>query len=89
MNKIKSLSQILVSAYLIRLLVTGASLGDALVMIGLCGLYGLFMHLEALANALEAKKHPEANGELKEKVAELEKALSLTSNKVAAMQIRR
>lgn len=82
MNKIKSLTQILVSGYLIRLLITGASIGDAIVIIALSALYGFYMHLEA-------SKEPVANQDLKDKIASLETLVNSASTKVAALQLRR
>lgn len=82
MNKIKSLTQILVSAYLVRLMLTGADVGDALVILSLSALYGFHMYLDN-------KKEPEANRELKDKIAEVEKIAQQTQTKVSAMQLRR
>ena len=82
LNKIKSLSEILVSCYVLRLLVTGASIGDALVIIALSGIYVTNMYLES-------KKEPEANVELKNRLSDVEKLVQQASSKVSAMQIRR
>ena len=82
MNKIKSLTEILVSLYLVRLLLTGASIGDALVMLGLSGLYAFYMHLET-------KNVPEANQDLKDRIDAVEKLAESANSKISVMSIRR
>lgn len=82
MNKIKSLTQLLVSSYLIRLLITGASIGDALVIISLSSLYGLFLYLDN-------KKQPEANKDLKDRIIAVEEMVQKANSKVSALQLRR
>lgn len=82
MIKINHLSQILLAAFLCRLLIKGASIGDSLAIIALCGVYGLHMYLEHI-------KEPEVNKELKEKVAQLEDKVSKQENKLGAIALRR
>lgn len=82
LDKCKSLSQLLVCSYVIRLLITGASLGDALALASLAGVYGYFLYLES-------KREPEINKEIKEKVILLEKLTEQTNNRLSAMQLRR
>lgn len=82
LNKVKSLTQILLSAFLIRLLVTGASIGDALTMLSLSSLYGFWMYLQS-------KVEISPNKEIKDRVVELEERLSTVQNKVGAMGMRR
>lgn len=78
--KIKSLTQVLLSAFLVRLLVTGASIGDALALISLSGLYAFWCYLEF-------KKEPEANKEIKNKLFELEEKVRTTENKIGAFSL--
>lgn len=82
MNKIKSLTQILLSVYLFRLLLTGASIGDSLVILCLSGLYGYYLYSED-------KKIPEANVDIKNRLLAAEKQMEATNNKLSAMQLRR
>ena len=72
----------LVPAYVIRLLITGASIGDALVIIALSGIYAFYMHLEA-------KREPEVNKDLKDRLVSVEAMVQQANTKVSAMQIRR
>lgn len=78
--KIKSLTQILLSAFLVRLLVTGASIGDAISLLSLSGLYAFWSYLEF-------KKEPEANKELKTRLIELETKVSSSESKIGAMTL--
>jgi hypothetical protein len=82
MFKIKSLTQILLSAFLIRILVFGASIGDAIAISALAGLNGFWMYLEF-------KKVPEPNKEIKDKLIEMEERVSSVQNKVGALGLRR
>lgn len=82
MIKPKALSQILVSAYLVRLMITGASIGDALVIASLTGLYGYWMYLEFI-------REPEANQDLRDKVAKMEDKINNTEAKIGAVMLRR
>lgn len=82
LNKIKDLSQICLGAYVIRLLITGATIGDALVILGLSGLYGFFCHLQS-------KKEPIVNQDIKDRLVVLETKASNYDNKIGALQLRR
>jgi len=81
-NKIKDLSQILVSCYVLRLLITGATIGDALVIASLSGLYGFYRYLDS-------KKEPVANQELKDRISGLETKTSNMDNKLGVLTLRR
>ena len=81
-NKVKSLSQLLVPAYTIRLLATGASLGDALVIIALSGIYAFYMYLEE-------KRELEVNKDIKDRLVQVETMVQQANTKVSAMQLRR
>jgi hypothetical protein len=80
--KPKSLTQVLLSAFLIRLLVTGASIGDALALLSLSGIYAYFLYLEST-------HVPEANKDLKDRLVALEDKVSKTENKIGAMTLNR
>lgn len=71
---------VLLLAFLVRILVTGATFGDALVIIGLSGLYG-FQHY------LDSKKEPVANKMLWDRVADLEQQLLSTRDSVNAVKL--
>lgn len=82
MLKPKSLTQVLVSVFLIRLLVTGASIGDALVIIALSGLYALYMHIES-------NIQPEANQDIRDRLKAVEDKAANTDTKMGALTLRR
>lgn len=82
MEKMKSLSQILLALFVCRLLVTGASIGDALALAALSAVYGLYLHLEY-------KREPEVNTEIKEKISQLEEKVNKQENKLGAIALRR
>ena len=68
MNKFKELLNfplLILSFFLIRLLITGASIGDSIVTLGLAALYGFYYHTES-------NKEPEINVEFKAKFISLE-----------------
>lgn len=71
---------LLIFSYLIRLLITGASLGDALVVL----VFGL---LVAGRDYLEHIREPEANLELKTRIDELEKTQDSIKSKVSSLTI--
>jgi hypothetical protein len=76
----KHLPVFLITAYLIRLLAFGASLGDAIVMIVLGALYAGYVYLDHI-------KQPEANADLKTRLGELEKIQTLLKNKVDSFSL--
>lgn len=82
MFKVKSLTQILLSAFLIRLLVFGASIGDAIAILALAGLNGFWMYLES-------KKVAEPHKEITDRLVQVEERVSTIQNKVGAMGLRR
>jgi hypothetical protein len=80
MQKHLNLPTLILSSFLIRLLVLGAGIGEALVIIGLSALYGY--HL-----LLESKKQTPVNKEIVDRIVELEEQLSITKNKVNAINL--
>jgi len=70
-----------VSVFLVRLLITGASIGDALVIIALAALYGLYLHIEAA-------KEPSVNEDIRLSIKALEEKVSKSENKIGAMSLR-
>lgn len=60
--------QMILFAYLIRLLVVGASIGDALAFIGLASLYGFYYYLNY-------KKEPSVNEQFRADVVQLQEDL--------------
>lgn len=71
----KYFNHIALSLLLLRLLVTGASIGDALALIGLSSLLGYQFFLES-------KKQPIPNKEITDRLLEVEEKLTIISNKV-------
>lgn len=62
-------------SFLIRLLITGASVGDSIVMIALCGLYAGHLYMES-------KKQVPVNKEIVDKINQLEELMNKTRDKV-------
>lgn len=71
----------LLGAYLIRLLVTGASVGDSLTIIGLSSLYAFFLFLES-------KKQTPVNKQYWDRLVELEERVKLHNDNFSALQIK-
>lgn len=82
MIKPKSLTQVLLSAFVIRLLVTGASIGDSLAVLSLSAIYAFYLYLES-------KKEPVANKDLSDRIALVEEKIQKTDTKVGALALRR
>lgn len=78
MVKYLILPSISLIAYLIRLLITGASIGDALVMIGLSSLYFAIYYY---------KGHIEepVNKEIQDRIVELEEQVKVSKDKMNAI----
>ncbi len=70
----------LLICYLTRLLIFGASVGDALVMLSLAGLFGFIQHLNT-------KKIPEVNQEIKSDLELIKKEFTDVKSKVNALTI--
>jgi hypothetical protein len=78
--KITHLGQILLSSFLVRLLITGASIGDALALMGLGAVYGIHIYLDA-------KKIPDPNIEHKARIDSLENKIQLLESKLGVMTL--
>jgi hypothetical protein len=77
----KSLIEMLLSLFVARLLITGASIGDALAILSLSGVYGLYLHIES-------KKEPRVNQDILDRLASVEDKASKTETKVGAVLIK-
>jgi len=84
MDKLSSLKRyfphFLIFSYLIRLLICGASLGDALVVLVFGALYAGHEYLDHI-------REPEANKELKNQIKSLQESQELLKNKVGSVTI--
>ncbi len=80
MAKLLNLPTFLISAYLIRLLITGAGLGDSIVFIVLGALLAGHAYLEHI-------REPEANKELKEKISQMDERLITVKQKVDSFSL--
>ncbi len=80
MAKYLNLPTFLISSFIIRLLITGAGLGDALVVLSLAGLYAGHLYLEHI-------REPEANPELRARLSLTEAMLEKVKNKVDSMNL--
>jgi nitrogen regulatory protein PII-like uncharacterized protein len=80
MKSYLNLPTLILISFLIRLLIMGASIGDALVIIALSSLYGFFYFIES-------KKEPEANKELKDRIVELEEQVKIVKDKAASLSL--
>ncbi len=78
---LKHLPCLFLFSLLTKVIVFGASTGDALALIALSSLYGFHLHLES-------KKEVPANKTILEKLSFLEEQYRLSSAKVAALQIQ-
>lgn len=76
----KLLPAILLSAYIVRLLLVGASIGEALVIISLSSLLGLKMYLE------DNKEEP-INDEIKKQITQLNEELKTIKDSVASIKL--
>lgn len=74
------LPSLLLISYLIRLLATGATIGDAIVIIALSTVYSGYVWLES-------KKEPVPNQDIKNRLIELETAIEATKNKMNSISI--
>ena len=74
----KYLPQVLLSSLLIKCLITGSSIGDALGLIGLASLVGFNLYLDV-------KREIPVNKEIKDRLLELEESVRETKSKVSAI----
>lgn len=76
----KYLPSLLLSAFLVRLLITGADIGEAIVITALSCLYGGFMYLEH-------SKQPTPNKDIYDKISDLEDQLKGTKDKLNSVSL--
>lgn len=79
---LKFTPQALLVAYLVRLLLTGACVGDALALFALVGLYAFFEYIEL-------KKQVPINKDALERITLLETKYSEANNKLTALTLNR
>lgn len=77
----KNLAPFVLSAYIIRLLITGASIGDALALIGLSALYSYFLFLES-------KKEIPVNKQYWDRFIELEERVKSNQENLNSLQVK-
>lgn len=77
---LKYFPSLLLSSYLIRILVTGSSVGDAISLFALCSLF-------AYNTFLESKKQTPVNKDVYDKISYLEEQLGLTKSKLSSIQL--
>lgn len=77
---LKHISLVLLSLLLARVLITGAQMGEAIGLLSLAG-------LSALQLFLEFKREPEANKDLKDRLAALEDKVSKQDGKISAITL--
>lgn len=80
MEKHLKFPPLILLSFLIRLLITGASIGDALVMIALCSVYAGYLYLES-------KKDPIANKSLVDRIVEIEEQVKLNKEVVHSLKL--
>lgn len=80
MEKYLNFPILILSAFIARPLIYGASLGDALVIIGLSALY-------ASQSYLQSKKEPVANKALVDRIVELEEQVRITKENITSVKL--
>lgn len=80
MEKYLNFPVLILTAFIIRPIYFGASIGDALVIIGLSGLYAAYYYLQSV-------KQPIANKDLIDRIVYLEEQLQLTRESVNSMRL--
>lgn len=80
MKLLLNLPPITLGAYLIRILATGASVGDSLVIIGLSALYGWFLYTES-------KKETPVNKQYLDRLIDIEEQVKLNKETVNAFKL--
>lgn len=81
MKILLNLAPCLLGAYLLRLLITGASVGDSLTIIGLSSLYAYFLYLES-------KKQLPVNQEVWDRLIEVEERVKQHHDSISAFNIK-
>jgi hypothetical protein len=85
MIKLKTLTEILLSLLLARILIFGAGIGDALAFISLVGCYSFGDYLKLKEKVFEEQKKPDPNKEIMERLENIEKKSSNTEAKMATL----
>lgn len=80
MEKYLNFPILILSAFIMRLLITGASVGDSLVILGLSALYSFYYYIES-------KKQPIANKDLIDRIVELEEQIRATKESVHSIKL--
>lgn len=80
MEKYLNFPVLILSAFLIRPIYSGASIGDALVIIGLSALYGAHYYLQH-------KKEPTANKDLINRLVDLEEQVKTTKETIYSIKL--
>lgn len=80
MKKVLKFPSLILLSFLIRLLVTGAGIGDALVMIALCAVYAGHSYLEHI-------KEPIANKDLINRITEIEEQVKINKEVVHSIKL--
>jgi len=75
-----NLPSLLLTSLLIRTLIFGASIGDAIALIALSALYGYHYYLQS-------KKQVPVNKEILDRIVQIEESLKDTKSKVGALAI--
>lgn len=85
MIKLKTLIDVLVSLLLCRILIKGASIGDALAFVSLSGCYAYHEYLTYAQKSLDASKKEDPSKPLLDRLDAIEKRNGNTESKIAAM----
>lgn len=80
MEKFLNFPTVILSLFIIRPMILGASIADALVIIGLSALYGFYYYNES-------KKEPIANKALVDRIVELEEQSRITKESVHSLKL--
>ena len=80
MKKYLEVPTILLSAFLIRILITGASVGDSIALAALAGLFGFYYYYEN-------KKEKPINEAVKEELAQVKRTVVDIDNSLKAFRV--
>jgi hypothetical protein len=81
MKVLLNLAPLALAFYTIRLLITGASVGDSLTIIGLSALYAFFLFLES-------KKQIPVNKDLWDRLIEVEEKLGKHQESISSLNVK-
>lgn len=80
MKNILSIPSLVLISFTIRMLITGADIGDALVIIGFSGLYAYYLFLES-------KKDVPVNKDILDRIVATEEQLQVVKSKTDSIMI--